>query len=1208
MKQAHVIIQNSTISDLNLTGVSAPIIVDGGSIAVANSTFFHNTAPISGGIAASAMQAVTLDSCTFINSYGTTASALLVNGSSSSCSSGTADCSLTITNSVFSNNTNTAVLLVTDSAHFQMHNSTFSGNSAAQHGGGGGLVINVGDGGADSSVTTPLQAVITSSTFINNTAFNGGALVVQSQASSKSYICTFSNLTVVNNSATRRGGAFLLQQVNLDLRDSLFSLNTADPNASSSAGGAISMYAICARSTYTSSQSLAEPFACSVSVSNTTFDSNNAGDIGGALFMKLDGYAVSVRKSRFTSNAISVVGGAGAALDLIPVTLGAGLSRMLVLSESNFTGNTAPISSLGSVTIQQVACIAIQNCIFDSNAAGVGAAIFTTQVNSDETTCWQQALGLSTLPRPLATASGQLQPALGHLENAAALFDPLSPEPAPADPTAAEPFSPVVLDIRGSSFFNNSAIDQTGGAMALGSVINAAAIVNCSFTGNAAASSSGSGGAITIFSNNLFTIAGTSFTGNTAPSSQGIVFHFSQPLGDVSLAVLDSNFTDNVGTAISGDNSYILVNSSRFVNNSAGATGAGAILVKSLNRLVMNDCLLANNTSLDSGGAVQTVSQNDAAVVLDRITAYGNRAPTGGFLVVDVAQGWQSCYVAITNSNLQANEATSPLAGASFAELQGSGGAIWTNSPLLWIHNSSLTGNYAATIGGAADSEYQVYSYRVDEALPTISDSVVRVAQLKNHSSLVISNTQLMANEATGAGGAVYATSATGLVLLCNMQITPDMVTQVTAYLNTSDSLSTDVSICDSWIEGQNYSPRYGSVLALPAKQVRVSCAASTGNETQYSCSSSPDAFTANITDFWSTSQLDSSGVALSRLVLEVGVQDDLGQTVTKGWPTGDPPQLQAQGPADNPTIIFGQTSAPVDPSGRVDYQDLLLRAPQGTYSVCFAALNSQQSVDSACVPVSVRGCRPGEVMGPEMNVCDPCAAGTYSFDNISCQSICPDNARCLGAIVLPYEGYWQSAANATLIHQCPNQGSCKGSRPAMQECAFAWYGTTSPDQQALLPCQLWDDASSSNTMLESAIRSSYVGLQCTEGYTGRLCTTCQLGYGSSGQFQCRKCDSKAVCAAKYFLLLVALILCNACGVWVYLPEDVGSWAKPEGSDYFEGLLTYLQLASILSLLDVQWPSILQNLFKGFSWLVHIAPKVTLLYPSMLFLCRCLPV
>lgn len=110
-------------------------------------------------------------------------------------------------------------------------------------------------------------------------------------------------------------------------------------------------------------------------------------------------------------------------------------------------------------------------------------------------------------------------------------------------------------------------------------------------------------------------------------------------------------------------------------------------------------------------------------------------------------------------------------------------------------------------------------------------------------------------------------------------------MTQVAAYLNTSDSISSDMSICNSWIEGQNYSPSYGSVLALPASKVRVSCGASTENEPPYRCSSSPDAFTANVTDFWSTSQLDSSGVAVSRLVLEVGVQDDLGQTVTKGVP-----------------------------------------------------------------------------------------------------------------------------------------------------------------------------------------------------------------------------------------------------------------------------------------------------------------------------------
>lgn len=49
-----------------------------------------------------------------------------------------------------------------------------------------------------------------------------------------------------------------------------------------------------------------------------------------------------------------------------------------------------------------------------------------------------------------------------------------------------------------------------------------------------------------------------------------------------------------------------------------------------------------------------------------------------------------------------------------------------------------------------------------------------------------------------------------------------------------------------------------------------------------------------------------------------------------------------------------------------------------------------------------------------------------------------------------------------------------------------------------------------------------------------------------------------------------------------------------------QGLLTYAQLAAILSMLDVEWPSILQGLFKGFSWLVHIAPKVTLLVFALL--------
>ena len=70
-------------------------------------------------------------------------------------------------------------------------------------------------------------------------------------------------------------------------------------------------------------------------------------------------------------------------------------------------------------------------------------------------------------------------------------------------------------------------------------------------------------------------------------------------------------------------------------------------------------------------------------------------------MAAHVAAGWISCYVAILDCTFQNNSATSTQPGASFDELQGSGGAIWTNAPLLWIHNSSFVGNTAATVGGA---------------------------------------------------------------------------------------------------------------------------------------------------------------------------------------------------------------------------------------------------------------------------------------------------------------------------------------------------------------------------------------------------------------------------------------------------------------------------------------------------------------------------
>ena len=657
-------IYDSSFTNLNLAEVQAPVALDRSAITILNTEFLNNTAPLSGGIASSVMNNLTLSNCTFNNNYGESddllvsalrhdiaaphhssaysrceacpylymykqflhlelrllqagsqAGAVLVNGSTDACSRGTGNCSLTIHNSTFANNMNTAVYLVTDGFDFDLQRSTFIGNSAADQGGAivlGSLQSN------NTNISKPLKATLTASTFSGNTAGKqGGAVLISNQANLRAFICTLTDVSAFNNSAGQLGGGFWYQQVStLQIVSSSFTQNfISNGTEGAAAAGAFWITASCAASVNAQSIYSAAPFVCSLAITNSSFSNNTAPLNGGAFASRLDGYAVAISQSTFAGNQITAAGGAGAAFSMTPLITGGGLSTLLVMSQSNFTGNVAS-DALGCLSVQQVACIAIQSCIFDSNTASTGGAIFTTQVNSDESNCFNQALALQTIPRPLLDAP--------------ALFDPLSPGPAPeaasensSEPEAAtEPFSPVILDIRGSHFLNNSATGTTGGAMALGSVINAAAIVNCTFLSN---TSPDVGGAITIFSNALVTVAGTSFVANQAPSAKGVVYHFSQPLGVVSLAVTDSNFTDNIGTALVGDNSYVEINSSRFVNNSAGATGAGAIYVESLSRLLLNDCEFVNNTSLDSGGAIQTSSQDPAGIVLQGVTAYNNR-------------------------------------------------------------------------------------------------------------------------------------------------------------------------------------------------------------------------------------------------------------------------------------------------------------------------------------------------------------------------------------------------------------------------------------------------------------------------------------------------------------------------------------------------------------------------------------------------------
>lgn len=109
---------------------------------------------------------------------------------------------------------------------------------------------------------------------------------------------------------------------------------------------------------------------------------------------------------------------------------------------------------------------------------------------------------------------------------------------------------------------------------------------------------------------------------------------------------------------------------------------------------------------------------------------------------------------------------------------------------------------------------------------------------------------------------------------------------------------------------------------------------------------------------------------------------------------------------------------------------------------------------------VIVRACTVGEVAATP-STCNLCPAATFSLSpaNSSCDTPCPDNAECLGgALLIPEQGYWHSAASSTYMASCPNPSACSGARQDLATCQNASYAAPTISGQTqvyllALPC-----------------------------------------------------------------------------------------------------------------------------------------------------------
>jgi CSLREA domain-containing protein len=283
---------------------------------------------------------------------------------------------LTITNSIFSNNSNSAYDgggIYNFRGTVTITNSTFSGNTAA-HGGGGIYSLN--------GIVT-----IIDSTFSSNTAANGGGIY--------SYDCTLNvtNSTFSGNNAPNgSGGGIYSVYGPLTVINSTFSGNGASWGSGGGgiygdAGSLTIVNSIFSGNSATGSPGGAIFNGSTMAISKSTFSSNSAG-AGGGIFT--EGPNSTIANSSFSGNSATDSPGGGI-----------GNSGGLIITNSTFSGNSA---SNGGGIGRTGGTMTLRNTIVAGNTGGNCSGTITNGGNNidDGTTCgWGSSSGSMSNTNPL---------------------------------------------------------------------------------------------------------------------------------------------------------------------------------------------------------------------------------------------------------------------------------------------------------------------------------------------------------------------------------------------------------------------------------------------------------------------------------------------------------------------------------------------------------------------------------------------------------------------------------------------------------------------------------------------------------------------------------------------------------------------------------------------------------------------------------------
>ena len=628
-----------------------------------------------------------------------------------------------IENSVFiQNNSSKGVLLLRNNSSLRISSSTISQNIAFSL--------------SYSAITLfeGIQAVVSSTVFMNNSALTGGAMNIQHKCQITLTNCTFSSnkaiagktLSIQNN-PTVKMAAPATDKNNIETVTRINPVLFNETLLQGDETGVLTAHRVpllvrsfilkekseqqegyvpgVAGAVYVAVQS-------NLIVTNCVFENNSANDSGGAVDAKFN-VRLDVQGTKFVGNKASVDGGA--------------------------------------IDSQQKVHLQITNCVFEENISEqLGGAI-----NNEENSvlCVQETHFVGNR----ALQGGSIGVGIGsHLHMKRCTFKDDYAQDLGGSIVAG---IDAVLEIDMSHFLNDTAF--------------------C-------------GGAILVTSNSTLNVQETIFVGNKALSDSGAIFVQSQTHLQITHCVFEENIAERLGGAIVGGNNVtVVVADTNFKSNSAWQ--GGAIDVNMQAYLQATNCTFKYNyaeklggaffggldlfceingsyflkNSASQGGAINV--QQDASVFITNSELEHNFAGDVGGAILAAFNATLILQEVSFTLNSASDEAGALFLLVSECDVvwcifhnntaKTAGGAVFMQSQSsLKIDNTDFTNNNSSSGGAIEIDENSTLEVNMCRYWKNVAKQSGGAIQLKGYSTVVIENCHFLSNHAT-SGGAVNLNS-----------------------------------------------------------------------------------------------------------------------------------------------------------------------------------------------------------------------------------------------------------------------------------------------------------------------------------------------------------------------------------------------------------------------------------------------------------------